>query len=197
MHPVQSCGRRHGSRFATGAAVPGICLAGEAPEPTRYDRGDASRLRQRSPTDDDKAIIDLLAEQKRWLEDENVPVLTQMLCVETPTVRIHLTEMLASIKGERASIRPRPAGPVRRLPAGGAAAVKALQDRPGKEFRQALLDGFRHPWPPVARPRGRATALGDKEAVQPLKEMLKLLRPIGPGAGRGERLGPGGRTSSR
>jgi hypothetical protein len=130
----------------------------------------------------DKELISFLREkQQDWLTDKNAPVLTQMLWVETPAVRLHLTQMLACIKGKQASVALARQALFDVSPAVREAAVQALKDRPSREYRQTLLDGFRYPWPPVAeRAGGALTVLGDHEAVRPLALMLDLPDPSAP-----------------
>jgi hypothetical protein len=52
-------------------------------------------------------------------------------------------------------------------------AVRALKARPAEEYRAAVLEGFRHPWPPVAEHAAELlVAVADRTAVPRLKKML-------------------------
>src|SRR5262249_47881201 len=61
------------------------------------------------------------------------------------------------------------------------AAVKALQPRARKEYRQVLLDGLRYPWAPVADHAAEAlVTLKDREAVPAPVELLDKPDPAAP-----------------
>ena len=115
------------------------------------------------------------------LREENASTLAQMLQAEDTPVRLHLTKMLASIEGRPAAqalARQALFDLTREV---REAAVDALKDRPAEDYRQTLLDGFRHPWPPVADHAARAlAALDDRGAVKDLEAMLDLPDPSGP-----------------
>src|SRR5262249_4055473 len=60
-------------------------------------------------------------------------------------------------------------------------AVKALMKRPAEDVRDLLVAGLRYPWAPVADHAAEAlVALGDKEAVPLLIQMLKEPDPRAP-----------------
>jgi len=61
------------------------------------------------------------------------------------------------------------------------AAVLALKDRPRDEARPVLLEALRHPWPAAADHAAEAlAALGDREAVRPLVDLLDQPDPAAP-----------------
>ena len=131
---------------------------------------------------DESQILDLVAKQGGVdLNEDHASVLAQMLQAEAPPIRLSLTKVLATIKG-------RPAGEALARQAlfdlssqVRAAAMSALRDRPPEEYRQTLLDGFRHPWPPVANHAAQALLeVNDQEAVPTLKTMLDLPDPAAP-----------------
>ena len=128
-----------------------------------------------------KKLVALLSKHRDWLKEETVSTLAQMLQTEDAPVRLHLTTMLASIKGRPASQALARQALFDLTEEVRGAAVDALRDRPAEEYRQILLDGFRHPWPPVAEHAARAlTALEDHDAVKDLKAMLDLPAPTAP-----------------
>ena len=153
--------------------------------PLHYDRTyaiDPETFYDLAQTPDrDKTIFQSLDRNKKILREETASTLAQMLQTEDLPGRLHLTQWLASIKG-------RPAGQALArqalfdlTPEVRAAAAGVLRDRPPEEYRQTLLDGFRHPWPPVADHAARAlAALEDRGAVKDLEAMLDLPDPAAP-----------------
>src|SRR5262249_27332536 len=60
-------------------------------------------------------------------------------------------------------------------------AIAALSKRPRAEYRATLLEGFRHPWPPVAEHAAEALAqLQDLNAVPKLAVLLDAADPVAP-----------------
>jgi hypothetical protein len=60
-------------------------------------------------------------------------------------------------------------------------AIAALTKRPRAEYRATLLDGFRHPWPPVAEHAAEALSqLQDLDAVPKLAALLDAADPVAP-----------------
>jgi hypothetical protein len=113
--------------------------------------------------------------------EETVSTLVQMLEVGPPYNRGHLTTLLTGKQGRKATaLLARQAlfdfaANVRE------AAVKALEDRPREDYRAALLDGLRHPWPPVADHAAEAlVALDDQAATFHLLSMLDEPDPGAP-----------------
>jgi hypothetical protein len=117
------------------------------------------------------------------MKGEDLAVLVQMLQIKGPAIRMQLVKMLDECKDAEASVLlARRAlfdteGSVRE------AAVGALRNRPRAEFRRVLLDGFRHPWPPVAAHAAEALAeLGDIDAAPQLTALLDQPDPCAPSA---------------
>jgi hypothetical protein len=115
------------------------------------------------------------------MKGEELAVLMQMLQIKGPAVRMQLVKLLDECKDAPASVLLAQRalfdmeGSVRE------AAVAALRNRPRTEFRQVLLDGFRHPWPPVAAHAAEAIAeLGDIEAAPQLAALLDQPDPCAP-----------------
>jgi hypothetical protein len=108
-----------------------------------------------------------------------------MLQAEDPSIRWQLVKVMESVPGPEAStVLARRAtfdlaADVRE------AAVKALEGRPRKEYRPQLLAALRYPWPPAADHAAEAlVALGDREAVPALRELLDQPDPRAPFRGR-------------
>jgi hypothetical protein len=127
---------------------------------------DAARLRE------------LLAEQRedraQWRGSEALPALVQILQVQEAPIRLLLVDLLDGMDDPRAQA----AIAVRALVDLSAevrqAAVRALAHKPATNIRRLLLEGFRHPWPPVAAHAAEAlVALGDKEAIPALEALLE------------------------
>jgi hypothetical protein len=123
----------------------------------------------------------ILTGDEMWRRPEAVPALVQMLQVENQPVRPVLLESFCWVGGDALSgINGRQATHAlvtRALydlsPAVREAAVKALQDRPAEEYRDALLAGLRYPWPAVADHAAEALAtLNVQSAVPKLMDML-------------------------
>jgi hypothetical protein len=130
---------------------------------------------------DDGRIIKFLSDKKDLLKEDNVSVLVQMLQTQGPQTRSQLIKMLASIKGSRSGAALAQRALFDLSPQLRDAAVLALKDRAPDEYRQALLDGFRHPWPPAAEHAAEAlVALDDRGAIPNLKAMLDLPDPSAP-----------------
>jgi hypothetical protein len=114
-------------------------------------------------------------------EETVAATLAQMLQVENPPVRLHLVKTLAETKGGEASLALARRAVFDSSPEVREAAVKALQDRPRKEYRQLLLDGLRYPWAPAADHAAEAlVALNDQESVFALADLLDEPDPSAP-----------------
>ncbi len=126
-------------------------------------------------------LIKLLSKRKEWLEDKYASVLAQMLCVETPAVRLHLTTMLSAIQGPNASVALARQTLFDLSPEVRQAAVQALTNRPREEYRQTLVDGFRYPLAAVAeRAAATLTAVEDRGATADLEKLLDQPDPAAP-----------------
>jgi hypothetical protein len=126
---------------------------------------------------------------KDWCHSNNIekypgaiPTLVQMLQIEEEPVRLLLIEQLASVDTREGT---------------GALAKRALFDtsadlrqaaielmkkrRPDHRYRQALLEGLRYPWAPVADRAAEALVLlNDRGAVPQLVELLDQPDPARP-----------------
>lgn len=119
----------------------------------------------------DAALVHLLRSGNA--KADAVPALVQVLQAEDVERRRLLVGVLSGIKGQPAS-----AALVQRALFDHVATVRlealtALKQRPLEEIRPSLLQGLRHPWPPVADHAADALIyLGDRDAVP---ELIKLL----------------------
>ncbi len=121
----------------------------------------------------DQLLIKLLSKHKEWSKDIYAPVLAQMLCAETPAVRLYLTTVLSAIKGPNASVALARQTLFDLSTEVQHAAIQALTARPREEYRQTLLDGFRYPLPAVADRAAEAlTAVEDRDAAADLMKLL-------------------------
>jgi len=108
-----------------------------------------------------------------WCAAEAVPTLVQILQAEDKPLRLLLVQLLARIKGATAS----------QALAGRAvfdvsdevreAAVAALATRDAVDYRAALLDAMRHPWPAAAE--FAAEALVNLKEASSLPALIDLL----------------------
>ena len=109
-----------------------------------------------------------------WRQAGAVPALTQLLQAENTPLRLLLIELLSQIDGKEAT-----RALVQRALYDLSArvrekAIQALARRPVTQYRQLLLDNFRHPWPPVAQHAAEAlVALRDRDAVPALVNLLR------------------------
>jgi hypothetical protein len=133
------------------------------------------QILQQNPTDcADCLRKKILAGEETWRRPEAIPTLVQMLQVENQPVRLVLIETLAGIDGRQATHALVTRALYDLSPSVREAAVKALQDRPVAEYRDALLAGLRYPWPAVADHAAEAlAALNVKSAVPELMNMLE------------------------
>ncbi len=124
-----------------------------------------------------------------WLRPGAVPTLTQILAHEDAPLRHVLIELLDEIPGTPA-VEALARRAVFDLSADNReAAVAALRRRPAAEYRDVLLSGLRHPWPPAAEHAAEAlAALGDVRAVPDLIGLLDEPDPGLPRPGEDKRL---------
>ena len=107
----------------------------------------------------------------------------QLLMAERTPARIVLVDVLARIKGPAASKALARLAIFDLAPEVREQAVVALRDRPAEDYRPALLEGLRYPWAPVADHAAEAlVALGDREAVSSLVDLLDQPDPLRPRA---------------
>jgi hypothetical protein len=102
-----------------------------------------------------------------------VAALEQVLGAETPAMQLSLVqhlEAIADAEATRALTRLALFSPTDEVRKG---ALKALEQRPGREVNEVLLRGLRYPWPVVAnRAAEAAVQLGRKDLVPQLVDLL-------------------------
>jgi sugar lactone lactonase YvrE len=153
------------------AAQAGTLLAAVGGTPAA--RPDASALHKQLQGDG--------AAHNKWLKAEAIPALQQLLMAEHEAVREVLVGQLALIDGRQASEALAQRALFDLHPRVRERALEALTRRPAGEYRDALLEGFQHPWPAVAEHAAEAVvALGLKEAVPALLRFLDVPDPTAP-----------------
>jgi hypothetical protein len=121
------------------------------------------------------------------LPADRVPALEQILQTAELDRRLLLVELLAGSKSRAATAALARRALYDLSAKVRAEAILALQKRPVDRFRQLLLNGLRHPWPPVADHAAEAlVALRDRAALPALLALLTALPPdvAGPAAVR-------------
>jgi hypothetical protein len=110
-----------------------------------------------------------------------VPTLTQMLQAQEAVVRKVLVEQLGRIENRSATEALARLAVFDISPEVRAEAINALSARPAHEYRDVLLEGFRHPWPPVADHAAEAlVTLQDQSSLSLLGELLAEPDPAAP-----------------
>jgi hypothetical protein len=105
----------------------------------------------------------------------------QMLQPQEAVVRRVLVDQLSRIENRGASEALARLALHDLSPEVRAEAIQALSQRPGHEYRDALVAGFRYPWPPVADHAAEAlVTLQDRIALPLLEEMLAEPDPAAP-----------------
>src|SRR5262249_3349176 len=105
----------------------------------------------------------------------------QMFQVKSHLVRLQLIKMLAERKDARASVLLAERALFDLSESVRRAAISALSKRPRVEFRATLLEGFRHPWPPIAGHAAEALSeLQDVDAAPKLVGLLDAADPAVP-----------------
>jgi hypothetical protein len=128
------------------------------------------------------------AEGNKWYEAWNqfgkreaIPCLMQMLQPEKRTVRQIMVKQLSSIDHRSASEALAKVAVYDLADDMRTEALQALAKRPADEYRQVLLEAFRHPWPPVADHAAEAlVALNDYSSVSALKVIADQPDPTAP-----------------
>jgi hypothetical protein len=111
--------------------------------------------------------------------------LAQMIQADNPPVRRYLVKALGDAKGGDAGLALARRAVFDPSPEVREAAVKALADRPRKEYRDFLLGALRYPWAPAADHAAEAlVALDDRESVLPLRRLLDEPDPAAPVRGK-------------
>lgn len=114
-----------------------------------------------------------LAKKDDWFQDDGLSTVVQMTQAEAPAVRSTLVKRLAATASKKASTNLARLALFDFSPEVRVQAVKALQAKPRRYYRQVLLDGFRYPWAPVAAHAAEAlVALDDLEATFRLATLL-------------------------
>jgi hypothetical protein len=102
-----------------------------------------------------------------------IPAVVQMLQVEEEPTRTLMVELLEKAASPAASQALARTALFDTSPDVRERAVQALKKRAADEYRAAALEGFRHPWAPVAEHVAELlVAVGDRSAVPELKKML-------------------------
>lgn len=126
---------------------------------------------------DPEKLVKML-DDSEWYTPEAIPTITQMMQAENTPIRLLMVDMLAKIKGKQASIALAQRAIFDLSPAVREKAVKALAERPAKEYAPVLAYGVRYPWAAAADHAAEAiVALEMNEAVP---ELVKLLREPNP-----------------
>jgi hypothetical protein len=108
-----------------------------------------------------------------WRQPGAIPTLVQLLQSENTPIRLFLVEMLSHIEGKEAGVALAQRALFDLSPQVREKAVQALAGRPMAEYRQALVDGFRYPWPAVADHAAETlVALKDRDSLPTLIELL-------------------------
>jgi HEAT repeat protein len=116
-----------------------------------------------------------------FLSSAGVSSLMQLLFPENSPVRKVLADELSTIEHPSAAVALARIALFDVNDEVRAKAVQALAQRPKVEYRQVLLDGFRYPWAPVADHAAEAlVALGDKDAIPDLEQLVTLPDPSAP-----------------
>jgi hypothetical protein len=132
----------------------------------------------------DAALMGYLEKRtKRGAERDATTMRTfvQMLQVEKVAIRLELIKMLSAVKGDKASVALAQRAVFDLSAEVREAAVKALKDRPAKEYRSVLLEAFRYPWDRVADRAAEALVnLDDLDAAPDLVNLLDKPDPRAP-----------------
>jgi HEAT repeat protein len=116
--------------------------------------------------------------KQQWCSPDAVPTLLQVMQAENAPARLLMVELLSEVDDPRTTCALAVRAMVDLAPEVRTAAVRALASRPAADFRDLLLAGLRHPWPPVAAHAAEAlAALRDKGAVAALVALLDRPAP--------------------
>jgi hypothetical protein len=126
-------------------------------------------------------VLDSLRGRAARDEGATARILVQMLQAEGVGVRLQLVKMLSALKGDKASAALAQRAVFDLSEEVREAAVKALKDRPAKEYRPVLLAGLRYPWAPAADHAAEALVnLDDRDAASDLAGLLDKPDPAAP-----------------
>ncbi|HMF11438.1 MAG TPA: HEAT repeat domain-containing protein [Gemmataceae bacterium] len=129
----------------------------------------------------ENGLLPPLASVAELYSRPQITTLMQMFQPQGPGVRKKLVELLAEWEDPQASVMLAQRAVFDLSPEVRAAAVAALRKRPGREFRQVLIDALRYPWPPVADHAAEAlVAIRDWDATGALLSLLDKQDPRRP-----------------
>jgi hypothetical protein len=153
----------------------------------RFRRLDSATSNRRKPSigppdlSADMELARYIETEGAKFDIEELATLVQMFQVKAHPVRLQLVKMLARCKDARASVLLAERALFDLSEAVRQAAINALSKRPRVEYRATLLEGFRHPWPPVAEHAAEALSqLQDVQAVPKLATLLDAADPAAP-----------------
>jgi hypothetical protein len=125
-----------------------------------------------------------------WQRKEAVAPLVQILQDRDQALRLVLIRLLSQISDPVASQALAQRALFDLSEQAREEAVRALQGRPPKEYRQVLLAGLRYPWSPIADHAAEAlVALRDRQAVPRLIGLLRQPDPQAPVRGENRKWG--------
>jgi HEAT repeat protein len=124
------------------------------------------------------ARIENEKERAKWRSPDALPSLLQMLQAENTMVRRLLIDLLSGVDDPRATAALAVRAMVDLAPEVRVAATNALRTRSATDYRDILLGGLRHPWPPVAAHAAQTlVAVRDAGAVAGLIALLEQPAP--------------------
>jgi HEAT repeat protein len=124
--------------------------------------------------------LEKLQHRTGW-QDATVRTLAQMMQAENAPVRLQLVKNLSAVKGEMASAALAQRAVFDLSAEVREAAVQALRERPGEEYRPVLLAALRYPWAPMADHAAEALVnLDNRKAVPYLVGLLDQPDPLAP-----------------
>jgi hypothetical protein len=147
---------------------------------TRTQNGQGS-LSAKQRNEDMIHVMKDLKPRKGANDDATTRMVLQIFQAAEAPVRLEMVKKLSALKGDRASAALARMATFDLAAEVREAAVKALKDRPAKEYRALLLRGLRYPWAPAAEHAAEAlVALDDRTAVFDLVGLLDLPDPVAP-----------------
>jgi hypothetical protein len=126
---------------------------------------------------DPEALRKLLTDDE-WGTPAALPTITQMMQAENAAVRMLLIEMLAKIKGKKASVAIAKRAVFDLSAEVREKAVEALANRPAAEYTPVLYYAFRYPW--AAAADHAAEAVVALQRADLTHELVKLLKEPSP-----------------
>jgi len=126
---------------------------------------------------DPEKLVKLL-DDPEWTTPEAIPTITQMMQAENTPIRLLMVDMLSQMKGKQASIALAQRAVFDLSPGVREKAIKALAERPSKEYAPVLAYGIRYPW--AAAADHAAEAIVALELNETVPELVKLLKEPNP-----------------